>query len=381
MFTMNDEQLEMTRTIRRLMDRYAPEDLTRDLDASYSYPYAIYEQFAEMGLLSLPFAKELGGGGGSVFDMVLAAEEVGRKGYDYAAVYGSPVFVGLNIAEHGTDEQKKEFLPKLFAGSQRLAVAITEPDAGSDAGNMRTRAVLDDDDYLLTGEKIYISGAAVEGTVLSVYCLTGERGDRRGLSCFLVDNTTPGVEIRALHTMGRHLFPTTQIIFDSARVPKSRALGEIGGGWKVLMSGLQFERIVTSAAYVGNSQSVLAMAVDYAKERRQFNKPIGNFQAISHLLADLHTAVEASRLLTYNAAIKLDRDGQAVQEVSMAKLFGSETFKQVALQCTQILGAIGYSLESPMQRHLRNAIGSTITAGTSQMQRQTIARRMGLNPE
>ena len=147
------------------------------------------------------------------------------------------------------------------------------------------------------------------------------------------------------------------------------------------MSGLQFERIVTSAAYVGNAQAVVDQALEYAKNRRQFGQPIGDFQAISHMLADMHTSVQAARLLTYYAADKLARDGDAVLEVSMAKLFGSETFRQVALNGVQILGGHGYSMESSMQRHLRAAVGSTITAGTSQMQRQTIARRIGLQPK
>jgi alkylation response protein AidB-like acyl-CoA dehydrogenase len=381
MHVMTEEQVALVRTVRQLMDEHATEDITRELDEQYRYPYEIYARFAELGLLSLPFDTELGGGGGSVFDMILATEEIGRKGYDYVAVYGSPVFIGLNIAEHGTDLQKKEFLPELFSGQLRLSVAITEPEAGSDAGSMRTRAVRDGDDYVLNGEKIFISGAAVENTILAVYCLTGKRGDRRGLSCFLIDNTTRGLDIRPLHTLGRHLFPTTQIAFNDVRVPASRMLGELGGGWQVLMSGLQFERIVTSAAYVGNAQGALDMALAYAKQRKQFDRPIGDFQAISHTFADLQTSIEAARLLTYNAAMTLDRGGDAVSEVSMAKLFGSETFKTVAMECVQILGGIGYSMESSMQRHLRNAIGSTITAGTSQMQRQTIARRMGLHPQ
>lgn len=312
--------------------------------------------------------------------MVLVAEEIGRKGYDFVAVYGTPIFNGLNIAEHGTPDQRARFLPKLFTGELRFAISITEPSAGSDAGAMRTKAIRRGDDYVLNGQKVFTSGAAVENTLLVVYCRTGEVGDRNGMSCYVVDTTSPGLDIRPLDTLGRHMYQTTQITFDDVKVPVENMLGPEGGGWKVLMSGLQFERIVTSAAYVGNAQTVVDEALAYAKQREQFGRPIGDFQVISHMFADMQTSVEAARLLTYRAAEELDRTGNAVMEVSMAKLFGSEMFRTVATNGVQIMGGYGYSMESAMQRHLRAAIGSTITAGTSQMQRQTIARRMGLRP-
>jgi alkylation response protein AidB-like acyl-CoA dehydrogenase len=380
-FSLTDEQELLVQSVRRLMDTEAPEHYLRDLDEKHAYPYGLYRHWVDAELLALPFAESIGGGGGDVLDMVMVAEEIGRKGYDLVAVYGTSVFNALNVAEHGTEQQKKELLPRFFAGDVRFAVSITEPGAGSDAGAIRTTAVRDGDEFVLNGEKMFTSGALVDDTVLSVYCQTDPQGGRKGsLSCFLVDNTTPGVEIRPVDTLGRNMYQTTQIVFDGARIPADRLLGELHGGWKVLMSALQFERITMSAAYVGNAQTVVDQALEYAKGREQFGKRIGDFQVISHLLADMQTSVDAARFLTYRAAWKLKEEGNAVSEVSMAKLFGSEAFRKVAGDGVQIMGGYGYCMETPMQRHLRAAVGSTITAGTSQMQRQTISRGMGLRP-
>jgi alkylation response protein AidB-like acyl-CoA dehydrogenase len=176
------------------------------------------------------------------------------------------------------------------------------------------------------------------------------------------------------------MFPTTQIILDDVRVPAENVLGAENGGWGIMMSGLELERVATSAAYIGNAQTVVDEALGYAKEREQFGTRIGDFQVIAHMLADMQTAVEAARLLTYKAAGTVENGESNRALISMAKLFGSETFVKVAQQGLQIMGGYGYSMEMPMQRHLRAALGTTITAGTSQIQRQTIAREMGLRP-
>jgi alkylation response protein AidB-like acyl-CoA dehydrogenase len=380
-FSLTDEQQMLVLSVRKLMDDHAGEPLLKLLDETHAYPYELYQKWADVGLLSLPFAQDVGGGGGSAIDMILVAEELGRKGYDVVAVYGTSVFNALNVAEHGTVAQKNELLPRFFRGDVRFAVSITEPDAGSDAGAMRTEAVIDGDEFVVTGEKMFTSGALVDDTIICMYCRTAKDGDARSsLSCLLIDNDLPGVTIRPVETLGRHMYQTTQISLDHARVPADRLLGTLNGGWDVLMSALQLERLTMSAAYVGNAQVVVDEALEYAKQRRQFDRAIGDFQVLSHMLADMQTSVDAARLLTYRAACLLDETGNAVREVSMAKLFGSESFKEIATQGVQIMGGYGYCMETPMQRHLRAAIGATITAGTSQMQRQTIARRMGLTP-
>ncbi len=380
-FALSEQQQELQNLVRKVMDREAPDDYLRALDEEHRYPYELYRTWAEIGLMGLPFPEEWGGTGGSVLDFVIVAEEIGRKGYDLSGAYGVPIFNGLNVLHFGTDAQKQKYLPSLLNGTRRMSIAMTEPDAGSDAGAMRTRATRDGDQFVLNGEKIFASGAAVDATTILVYCRTDPTAkNANALSCFLVDNDTAGLQINMVPTLGRHMLPTTQLIFDDVRVEADCLLGPLHGGWNVMLSGLQLERIVTSSAYVGNAQTVVDEALEYAKQRQQFGKRIGDFQVIAHMLADMLTDVEAARLLTYRAAWLLDQGEDALLQISMAKLFGSERFLKIANDGMQILGGYGYSMEFPMQRHLRAARGSTITAGTSQMQRNLIARRMGLRP-
>lgn len=381
-FALTEQQEELRDLVRKVMEREAPEDYLRRLDEECLYPYELYARWVEIGLPTLPFPAEYGGLGGSVMDFVVVAEEIGRKGYDLTGVYGVPVFNGLNVLHFGTKEQKQRFLPPLLRGEIRMSIAMTEPDAGSDAGAMRTTARQRGNRFVIDGEKVFASGAGADRNVILVYCRTDSEATdhHRALSCFLVDNTTPGLTINKIPTLGRHMLPTTQLVFDGVEVPADRLLGPLHGGWDIMLSGLRLERIVTSAAYVGNAQTVVDEALAYSKERRQFGSRIGDFQVIAHMLADMQTSVDAARLLTYRAAWLLDEGEDALLEISMAKLFGSERFLEVANDGMQILGGYGYSMEFPMQRHLRAARGSTITAGTSQMQRNLIARKMGLRP-
>jgi alkylation response protein AidB-like acyl-CoA dehydrogenase len=380
-FSLTPEQIQLRETVRAVMAKHAPPAELRRLDEQEEYPYELYAKWAELGLLTLPFPAEVGGSDCGVIDLVLLCEELGRSGYDLTGVYGTPLFTGLNILHHGTDEQRQRFLPPLLAGKIRLSVAITEPGAGSDAGAMRMRAERRGDVFVLNGEKVFASGAAVDDTVICVYARTNLGAPHQeALSAFLVDNSSPGLEIIKIRTLGRHMLPTTQLVFNDVEVPADALLGPLHGGWNVLLSGLRLERLVTSAAYVGNAQAVVDEALEYSKQREQFGRRIGDFQAIAHLLADMATDVEAARWLTYRAAWLLETGQDALLEICMAKLFGSERFVQIARNGVQILGGYGYSMEFPMQRHLRAAVGSTITAGTSQMQRETIARKLGLRP-
>jgi alkylation response protein AidB-like acyl-CoA dehydrogenase len=380
-FTPTEEQRDVLDAVRSMTERVATEDYLREHDDGELYPYELYAQFVEMGLLGLPFPEEYGGLGRGILDFALVAEEIGRKGYDLAAVYGIPIFNALTVLRHGSEEQRRRWIPELLSGRVRFCVAITEPGAGSDAGAMRTTARRVDGGWRVSGEKVFCSGAAVEDTVISLYCRTDPEASRQqGLGLLLVDNRSPGLEIRPLRTLGRHMLPTTQLLLDDVFVPDDRLVGQPGDGWACLLGGLQLERIVTSCAYVGNAQTVVDDALAYAKQREQFGRRIGDFQVIAHMLADMQTEVDAARLLTYRAAWVLDQGRDALLEISMAKLFGSEAFLRVANNGMQILGGYGYTMEMSMQRHLRAARGSTITAGTSQIQRDAIARRLGLRP-
>jgi alkylation response protein AidB-like acyl-CoA dehydrogenase len=315
-------------------------------------------------------------------DMVILAEEISRKSADFYMAYAGSVFCGLNVARKGSEEQKKFWLPKLLSGEVRFSISMSEPDAGTDIGAMRTTAVRDGDHYVINGQKLWSTGSGAKNTVINLYVRTDPKANiRQGMSLFLVDNDTPGLKLRKLDMLGRRCTGTYEIFLDNVRVPADRLVGTENAGWDVVLSGLQVERITSAAGNVGAAQAALDLAVDYARERKQFGRPIGSNQAIGHMLADLATEVEAARTLTWRAAWLVSQGKDALREISMAKLLSSETYVKVANQGMQVFGAFGYNMEYDMQRHYRDARSSTIAAGTSQVQRNVIAGLMGLKPQ
>jgi alkylation response protein AidB-like acyl-CoA dehydrogenase len=381
-FSIDEDQQALRASVRDLMERHATDAYLREMDDRSEFPYDLYDQWVRSGLLALPFPEELGGQGAGIMEFVLVAEEIGRRGYDVSLPYCAPIFNGLNLLRNGTPDQIDRLLKPFLAGEIRFSISMSEPEAGSDAGAMRTRARREGDHYVLDGEKMWASGAGVRDNHIHLYAVTDpEARQGRGLSCFIIPNDAPGLTITKVPTLGRRMFPTTSILLEGVRVPVENRLGEENGGWGIMMSGLELERVATSAAYVGNAQTVVDEALAYAKQRQQFGSRIGDFQVIAHMLADMQTEVDAARLMTYRAAWLVETGVQDRIANSQAKLIGSETFLSVAQKGLQILGGYGYSMEFPMQRHLRAALGTTITAGTSQIQRQTIAHAMGLRPD
>lgn len=380
-FGFTEEQELLRQTIRNLLEKECPDEYIRKCDEEGLYPYEIQEKMVKIGLYGLPFPEKYGGTNGDVLDVVIVAEELGRKSYDLAAGYGLTIFAGQNLLKHGTEEQQSFYIPKIINGEIRLSVSITEPDAGSDVASMKTYAKPDGDYFIINGQKVFSTAAHAKNNIITLYCLTDlSVPPRKGMSAFLVDNKTPGMEIRKLRTIGRWVLGTNEIFITDARVHKDCLLGRLNGGWSVLLSGLEYERIFTSAAYIGNAQTAVDEALAYALQRKQFGKEIGNFQVIAHMLADMQTEVDAARLLVYRAGWLHAQGKPCLKEVSMAKLSCSETFAKVSNQGMQILGGYGYIMEYNMQRYFRDSRITTISAGTSQMQRNIIARQMGLRP-
>lgn len=378
-FDLSQEQVILRDSLRKMMDDVATPEYIREHDENGLYPYEVYDKWVELGLLGLPFPEEYNGYGGNVIDMAIVSEELGRKAYPFLEAYGLSAFSGLTLLHNGSDEQKKYYLPKLINGEIRMSISMTEPDAGSDAGNMRTLAVRDGDDWLINGQKVFSTAADARNNIITLYCKTDtEAPYQEGITAFLVPNDSPGLETRRLKTFGCNMLGLNEVFFDNVRVGDSQRVGAINGGWQCMLSGLMFERIVTSAGYVGNAQTVVDQALEYAKERKQFGKAIGSNQSIAHMLADMQTNVDAARMLMLRAAVKLSKGENAMREVTQAKLFGSETFAEAANQGMQILGGYSYMMEYDMQRHYRDARSTTIAAGTSQMQRNLIANTMGL---
>jgi alkylation response protein AidB-like acyl-CoA dehydrogenase len=379
-FSFTEEQIILRDNVRRMMERVATPDYIRALDKEQAYPYELYDSWVDMGLLRLPFAEEHGGLGGSVMDMVILAEEMARKSFDLFTAYGGSVFCGLNIARKGTDEQKNRWLPKLLSGEIKMSISMSEPDAGSDVGAMRTSAQRDGNDWIINGQKVWATGAGANSNVINVYVKTDPAAHyRKGMSLFLVPNDTPGLKMRKLDMLGRRCTGTFEVFYDNVRVPAENLIGGENNGWDCVLSGLQFERITSSAGYCGAAQAVAEMATQYAKDRKQFGRPIGTFQAIAHMLADMQTEVEVARTIVWRAAWMLSNSApDALRYISMAKLFASETYVKAANAGMQVLGGNGYSMEFDMQRHFRDARSTTIAAGSSQIQRNLIAGLMGL---
>ncbi|TAK72992.1 MAG: acyl-CoA dehydrogenase [Betaproteobacteria bacterium] len=381
-FDFTEEQNMLRDSVRKMLDRIATPEYIKDTDVNARYPYEVYDAFIEMGLISMAFPEEYGGLGGDVMDFAIISEELGRKSYDMLGAYATSVFNGLNLLHNGSEAQKRYFLPKLMSGEIRMSISMTEPDAGSDAGAMRATARREGNEWVINGQKVFATAAGAKNNIISVYVKTDLNVHYKdGISLFLVDNTLPGVNLRKLDTLGRRSLGTYEIFFDNVRVPADRLVGEPNRGWHYMLAGLQLERLATTAGYSGAAQNVVDQAVAYASERKQFGKPIGNFQSIAHMLADMQTEVEASRLLLWHAAWQLAKGKDALKALSMAKLFGSETYAKAANTGMQIMGGYGYIMEFDMQRHYRDARSTTITAGTSQMQRNIIAKLMGLNPK
>ena len=378
-FAFSDEQKLLRETVRKLMDTHAPPEYIRRLDREQGYPYELYDKWVEAGLLSMPFPEEYDGLGGSVIDLTIIAEELARKSPDFFMSYAGSVFTGLNIMRKGTEEQKQTWLPKIFAGDVRMAIAISEPEAGSDIGAMRTFAVRDGDEYVVNGQKLWATGAGAKNTVMNVYLKTDrEKSYREGMSLLLIDNDTPGVQLRKLDMLGRRCTGTYEVFFNDVRVPADRIVGGENKGWDCVLSGLQIERVCSAAGSVGGASAAFDLALAYSKERVQFGRPIGTNQSIAHTLADLQTEIDAARTLMWRAAWMVSEGQDALREITMAKLFASEVYVKVANAGMQIFGGYGYSMEYDLQRHFRDSRSSTIAAGTSEMQRNVLAGLMGL---
>ncbi len=379
-FGFSEEQVLLRDSVRRMMDRHATPEYIRRLDREQAYPYDLYDRWTEMGLIGLAFPEAYGGLGASAISMVLLAEELAAKSFDFFTAYGSSVFCGLNLVRKGTTEQKSKWLPALLSGEIRMSVSMSEPDAGSDIAALRTSAVKRGDEWCINGQKVWATGAGARGNVINLYARTDpEAHYRSGLSLFLVPNDLPGITLRKLDMLGRRCVGTYEIFFDDVRVPADNLIGGENNGWDCLLSGLQIERVTAAAGSCGGAQAVFDLALRYAKDRKQFGRPIGTNQAVGHMLADMQTEIEVARTMVWRAAWALERgDADALKLITMAKLTASETYVKAAGTGMQIFGGAGYNMEFDMQRHFRDARSTTIGAGTSQIQRNLLAGLMGL---
>jgi isovaleryl-CoA dehydrogenase len=373
---LTEEQELIRDTVRRFAEtEIAP--IAAKIDAEDWFPRDVFRGLGEIGVLGILAPEEYGGAGGTYVEATLVMEELGRVSGSVALSYGAHAVLALGaVVRDANDEQKKRVLPDLCSGEAIGAWALTEPGAGSDAVGLRTQAVRDGDVYVLNGAKTFITNGS-EAATLVVYAKTAPEREAHGISVFLVSSDAEGFSTsRTLDKMGMRGSPTAELRFEGVRVPISDRIGEENAAVAMMMRGLDVERATLSGISVGLGQAALDHAVAYAKERRQFGRPIGDFQMVQKLLADTYVEVEAARLLVYEAATTAVREAHCSGLASAAKLFASEMGTRAGLAAVQVLGGYGYTRDYPVERIARDAKLMEIGAGTSEIQRLVIARQL-----
>jgi isovaleryl-CoA dehydrogenase len=372
---LSDEQQDFVRALRDFAAREVDSALIEKFENDH-HSDELAAKLAELGWWSLCIDEEYGGSGGTFSDAVLFLEEIARGSVPVAG-YGVTLIVVGALNKFGTDEQKRELLGNVARGGV-LAIAMSEPDSGSDVASLKTRARLEDGEWVLNGAKMWCSYAHKAGHTLIV-CRTQEGSERHeGLSMIMVPHDAEGFTITPIATLGGE--ETNELHLDNVRVPESALVGVEGNGWTQLMAGLNNERVILAASALGLAQRAFDDALAYAKERKQFGRPVGTFQALQHKFADMATDLAQARLLVRFVARLTDEDPMRMlpQEASMAKLAATELAKRCALEGMQIMGGYGYAKEYPMERHLRSAVVTTIYGGTSEIQKNIIAKTLGL---
>ncbi len=374
-FELSDDHKLIQRTVRDFArNEVAP--VAEELDRTKSFPYEIVEKLGGLGMMGIPFPEELGGGGGDTLAYALAVEELTRVDSSVAITLCAHTSLGTQpVYLFGSDEQKAEWMPKLCSGSALGAFGLTEPEAGSDARNVKTRAVRDGDEWVINGAKQFITNAGTD--ISGVVAITARTGDDE-ISNFLIPNGTPGYEQGdPYRKMGWNASDTRPLTFTDVRVPDSAMLGPQGQGFKQFLHILDIGRIGVAAMGVGLAQGALDEALAYAKERKAFGKPISKFQSIAAKLADMSTEIEAGRLLVYKAARQKDRGESFSLTAAQAKLKTGRLAVRCAEEAVQIHGGYGYMEEYPVCRFYRDAKILTIGEGTDEVQQMVIARALG----
>jgi alkylation response protein AidB-like acyl-CoA dehydrogenase len=372
---LGDEQQDFVRALRDFAAREVHPGMQAEFENDH-HSDALAAKLAELGWWSLCIDEEYGGSGGTFSDAVLFLEETAR-GQIPVAGYGVTLIVVGALNKFGSEEQKRELLGNVSRGGV-LAIAMSEPDSGSDVASLKTRARLEGGEWVLNGAKMWCSYAHKASHIL-VVCRTTEGSERHeGLSMILVPRETPGFTITPIDTLGGE--ETNELHLDDVRVPEDALVGTDGNGWTQLMAGLNNERVILAASALGLAQRAFDDALAYAKERKQFGRPVGTFQALQHKFAEMATDLAQARLLVRFVARLTDEDPMRMlpQEASMAKLACTELAKRCALEGMQIMGGYGYAKEYPMERHLRSAVVTTIYGGTSEIQKNIIAKTLGL---
>jgi acyl-CoA dehydrogenase len=374
---MNLRFSEEQEMMRKMVRDFAENEIAPFIERMEKgeFPREILRKMGELGLMGIPVPEKYGGAEMDFVSYIIAINEISRVSATVGVILSVHTSVGTNpILYFGSDEQKQRFLPKLASGEYLAAFCLTEAGSGSDAKNMKSRAVKKDDHYVINGSKMFITNGG-EADVYIVFASTNPELGSNGISAFIVEKNSPGLVIgKDEHKMGLHGSRTVQLTFENMIVPAENLLGEEGEGFKIAMANLDVGRIGIAAQALGIAEAALEAAVGYAKERQQFGKPIAAQQGIGFKLADMATNVEATRLLLYRAADLRAQGMKCGLEASIAKLFASKTAMETAIEAIQVFGGYGYTEEYPVERYFRDAKVTEIYEGTSEIQRIVISK-------
>jgi alkylation response protein AidB-like acyl-CoA dehydrogenase len=375
-FLLNEEKRIFQKTMRRFCEEQI-RPVIEEIDREQRFPYEIYDKLVGIGLPGTNYPMEYGGVGLDLLTLILGLEEISRISMGMAMAQGwilycPPVFY------FGNDEQKKEYFVPVLRGEKKGCFALTEPNAGSDAGSLMTKAKRAKNGYIINGTKMFITVADVSDYIV-LAARTGNMEDKhRGISLFLVDSHSKGILVKKLEKIGAGAASTCEISFEDVYVPFANLLGIENRGFYALMKILDHFRVLFGTMSLGVAQGAYEEALNYAKKREAFGKTISKFQAIQFMLADMYTQIEASRLMIYRAAWMIDHGKSATKEASAAKLMASEMAMSVTVKAMQVFGGYGYMLEFPIQRYFREAKLGEVGEGTSEIQRMIIAKQLGL---
>ncbi|MBH0168951.1 acyl-CoA dehydrogenase [Fictibacillus sp. 18YEL24] len=377
---MNLVFTEEQKMMQKMVRDFAQKEIApaiEHMEETEEFPRHLITKMAELGLMGIPIPEEYGGAGMDFTSYIIAINELSKVSATIGVILSVHTSVGTNpILYFGNEEQKRKYIPKLASGEFLGAFGLTEPSSGSDAASLKTRAVKKGDHYILNGSKIFITNAG-EADVYIVFASTAPDKGSYGISAFIVDKDTPGFSVgKKEKKMGLNGSNTCEIVFEDARVPAENLLGKEGEGFKIAMSNLDVGRIGIAAQSLGIAEAALEYATNYAKERKQFGKPIGANQGLGFKLADMATEVEAAKLLTYRAADLKTNNLSCGKEASMAKLFASETAMKSAIEAVQVYGGYGYTKEYPVERLFRDAKVCQIYEGTSEIQRMVLSKHL-----
>ena len=378
-FHLTNEQ-QMLRKMYREFAENEVKPLAEEIDEEERFPMETVEKMAKLGMMGIYFPKEYGGAGGDVLSYAMCVEELAKVcGTTAVIVSAHTSLCCAPIFEHGTEEQKRKYLPDLLSGKKIGAFGLTEPNAGTDASGQQTLAVLEGDHYVLNGSKCFITNGNVADTFV-VFAMTDKSKGNHGISAFIVEKDFPGFSTgKHEKKMGIRGSATSDLIFEDCIVPKENMLGKEGKGFKVAMGTLDGGRVGVAAQATGIAEGAIEETVKYTKERMQFKKRISQFQNTQFQLADMKTRADAAQLLVYRAAAAKDAgDPDTGFYSAMAKLFASETASDVTRRAVQLFGGYGYTREYPVERMMRDAKITEIYEGTSEVQRMVISGRMGV---